>query len=651
MESTSLLRYRRLTKGWKLISVGVPVVALSVAFFQLFHLRPFGFLLIEFSYLYVLVAAFLPLCFLWIPISSKTSRQGIPWYDTVLAIVSAAAPLYFVFHEREVLLMGWEMGAPPVPFVLSILLWVLMIEAGRRTAGPVFATFVLLFSVWPIFASHMPGLLWAPDFSFRTVASFHALGEDSIIGTVLSVFGRIMIGFMVFSVVLQGLGAGKFFTDLAAALVGNTRAGNAKVAIVGSGLFGSISGSSAVNVMTTGAFTIPAMKKEGLPAHFAAAVEACASSGGVLLPPVMGAIAFIMAEFLEVSYVEVIIVAAVPAILYYMVLFLQIDSYSVRKGLKAPPVTVDVLPVWRILLNNYHIILGFVVLIFLLFSLRLISQGPWIATAFFIVIAQFRKETRFTLQRLVGVVEQIGRVLGELMGIMGPVGMIIGSFLLTGLAHSIPHEIVGLAGGNLYIMLALGAAASYILGMAVAMQAVYIFLAIVLAPGLVAGGFDLMAVHLFVMWCALWSTITPPVAMTAFIAAKVAGADPMRTGFEAMKLGIAKYILPFLFILNPALILRGPLTEILLVIPITVVGLIIISGALEGYFWRIGNLTIVARVLLFGTGMLVAVPPLSTSLYGIGASVVILGLAYLLRGRSPLANLLVHNTQPRANDK
>jgi TRAP-type uncharacterized transport system fused permease subunit len=258
-----------------------------------------------------------------------------------------------------------------------------------------------------------------------------------------------------------------------------------------------------------------------------------------------------------------------------------------------------------------------------------------------IILAQFRKETRLTLKRFIHLLEEIGRVIGELIGLLGPAGLLIGSFVISGLAYSLPNEIVGLSGGNVFLMLLLGATSAFILGMGVTVTVVYIFLAIVLAPGLVATGFDLMATHLFILYCGMWSYITPPVCLTSFAAATVAGAAPMRTGYQAMKLGVAKYILPFAFVLNPALILRGNVIEVLLASSTALVGLIIISGALEGYFWRLGTLTMVSRVLFFGAGLLLAAPTSTTDLYGISAFAIIFGVASILQGRSHLSAVLV----------
>lgn len=641
-------RYRRPIKGWRVVSLVFPAVALILVLLYTFHWMPFGLVLVDFAYLYLLLAAFLPLCFIWIPIGRKAARKGVPWYDILFFLLSLGIPIYFCVHVLEILNEGWAYGAPLTFQVFSTILWLLTIEAGRRAGGPIFAGIITFFSFYPLLGQYMPGFLHAPFFPFPLVASYHAMSWDSLMGLPLRCFGNIFVGFLVFAVFLRTLGAGKFFNALAQSLLGERRAGNAKVAIFASGLFGSISGSSISNVFITGSFTIPAMKKDGLPAHFAAGVEAAASTGGVLMPPVMGVTAFIMAEFIEVPYAMICIAAAVPSILYYLCLFSQIDAYAARMGIKPQPITVEVPPIWRTLVNNLHIILGFLVLILVLFLLRLTAQAPWYAAAVTIVLAMFRRETRPQLwQFVVTLLSDLGRVLSELISLLAPIGMMIGSFIITGIAYSIPYEIVALAGGNVWMVLLLGAGSAFILGMGVSISAVYIFLAIVLCPGLVAAGFDLLAVHLFVLYCAVWSYITPPVCTAAYAAAAIAESDPMKTGFQAMKLGIAKYIVPFIFILSPALILRGSVTDMLLIIPTCLIGLVIISGALEGYFWRMGNLTVVSRVLLFGSGLLVAIPGLSTDFYGIGIFVVIFGLSYLLRGRSPLFKVLVRQAQSK----
>jgi len=619
----------------------LPMAVLVLAFTQTFHLRPFGIAMVDISYHYLLLALLLPLCFIWIPASRKVPKDGLPWYDFLLLLISLSIPIFFVYHSADVL-GGWNVTAPPSVVALSLVLWLVVLEGARRAAGPVFAGIIGFFSFYPLFAVYMPGILWAPSVGLSFLVAFQIISVESLMGIVMKVFGNIIVGFMVFAVVVQMVGAGKFFNDLALAMVGNTRAGIAKVSVVSSALFGSLSGASMANVFVTGAFTIPAMKREGFPAPLAAAVEAVASTGGILMPPVMGSVAFIMAEFMGVSYAEVAIAALVPIILYYVCLFAHVDSWAARVGLKPPPITVEVPPIWRTLVNNFHIIVSFIVLILLIFFLRLTSQSPWIACAFVIVLGMFRKETRITPKRLVGFIEDLGRILGELMATIAPIGLIIGAFVITGIAFNFPYLLVSAAGGNVYLLLLLGALAAFILGMGVPIAAVYIFLAIVLAPALVTVGLDRMAAHLFVLYCAMQACITPPVAITAFAAASIADASPMKTGFYAMRLAVSKYILPFIFVLSPALVLQGTPIEALKVIPSILVGFVVVSGAFEGYFWRIGNLTAVSRAVLLGAGLLLAWPGLLTDYYGAGILVVFFALYSILRWqKSPLLRVML----------
>ncbi len=643
-ESTILAaKFRRPVKFWKLVSVLFPVGGLTLVILYMFHLRPFGILVIDISYIYLLMAFFLPLVFVWVPATSKSPRDHVPWYDILLILIIFAIPTYFAAHQLDIQQQAWGVIAPPLPAVLASMLWVLVLEAARRAADPIFALVVLVFSVYPLFASYMPGLLEGPSFTFRQLASYHGIGAEGIAGTPMNVFGRVVVGYLFYAASVQAVGAGKFFTDVAAALLRNTRAANAKVAIVASALFGTISGSGVANVFVTGTFTIPAMKKEGIPPEFAAGVEATASTGGAFTPPVMAGTAFLLAEFAKVSYADVCIVAAVPAALYYVCLFAQIDSYAARIGIKPPPAVAEVPPIGKTLLANFHIILSFLLLVYMVFFLRLVNWAPWFASALAVVLAFYRKEKRHNISGFfVRLLQDSGRVMCQLVGMLAPVGMIIGSFVVTGVAFSFPHEIVLLAGGNIWVMLFFGFIAAFILGLGLPLIACYIFLAIVLVPALLQFGIDLMAAHFFVMYCGVLSDITPPVCYSAFAAASIAESDPMKTGFQAMKLGVAKYILPFVFVISPALILRGSAIDSLRVIPCALVALIIISGALEGYFWFMGTLTKLGRLLLLAAGLLLAFPHVTTELYGASLFVAIFGLSFLLRWvKSPLAGLII----------
>ncbi|MEW6142542.1 MAG: TRAP transporter fused permease subunit [Chloroflexota bacterium] len=637
-------KYRRPTRGWRVVSISFPLIAILLSLTQIFGLRPPGWTLYPSSYLYLLLAFLLPVAFLWIPINPKVSRRTIPWYDVILGAVGTAIPLYFVTQQRNIATLGWDQGSPILPFIGCVIMWALLIEASRRAAGNTMAIILLVFSAYPFLSPYLPGFLWSPGYSFNHVASSHIFGEDSVLGIIFRIFGSLIMGYMLFGAVIQVLGAGSFFNNLCMSFLGKTRASNAKVAVFASALFGTVSGSPISNIMTVGSFTIPAMKKEGFPPHFAAAVEACSSAGGVLMPPVMGAVAFIMAEYLQVSYADVCIAAAIPAILYYMTLYAQIDCYAARFGFKPPEVKIKAPPISSILLDNIHIIIGFVVLIIILFVWRITDQAPWIAAVTMLIISMFRKVTRYGFTMYVKLIEDAGRILAELLCVLAPIGLIVGSLVLTGAAYTLPDALVTLAGGNALLILIFGAIAAFVLGMGVTSAACYIFLAIVIGPAMATTRMDIMAVHMFILYWSILSNITPPVAIAAFAAASVAQANPMRTGYTAMMLGVAKYILPFVFVYQPALILHGSIGDILVTVITATIGLLIISGALEGYFWWLGSITIISRIILVTLGMLLVVPNITLSTIGAIVFVVVFILLHQLRKKqNMLARLFLRS--------
>ncbi|MFH1169589.1 MAG: TRAP transporter fused permease subunit [Chloroflexota bacterium] len=603
---------------------------MAIAIMFIFHLRPFGFNMLDISYFFTIIGLLLPLGFLWIPATKGAPRDKLPWYEILLFLLALIIPLYIALHGKETVTQGWSYRAPLFPLVLACILWPLLVEAARRSGGLPFATVVLLASSYPFIAGLAPGVFRAVNFPLTRVASFHIYGIDSLLGVPMHTFGVLFIGYMVFAMALQSCGAGKFFNQFAISAIGSVRGGNAKVAILASGLFGSISGSAIANVYTTGTFTIPAMIKDGFPPEFAGGVEACASSGGTLMPPIMGAVAFIMAEFLGIPYATVVIVATVPAVLYYFSMFMQIDAYAARHHLSKPVSTLaDAQPMRKVLLGNLHIILGFLVLLYMLFFLQLENWAPWISTAILFALTMVRKETRLNWRGILNFFESTGRVLGELIGILGPVGMIVGALVLTGLAYSLPYILVDLAGGNIALLLIGGALSSFIMGMGLVTSACYLFLAIILAPGLVMAGLNVLAVHLFILYCAIMSHITPPVATCAFAASSISGADPVKTGLRAMRLGIVLFIVPFFFVLNPALILQGPLLEILQSVSTALLGLTAIAAGIEGYVWRLGVVNAPVRILLMIGGVMVALPEANSDILGLGLVAAVLLVVFL----------------------
>ncbi len=640
-------KYRRPSGKWRIITVGLPLLALTLAVTRTFHYAPFGFSIMPISYSYALLAAFIPLVYLWIPFGKKSPRKIMPWYDIILAALSLGIPFYFISHNYEITVLSWETGAPAIAVAWATVLLLLVLEASRRAGGLGLLITVLAFAFFPMFSCYMPiRILWGPCYDFPHLISAQVISELGLIGIPMGIFGSTLLGFLVFAIAIQACGAGQFFTDLALSFVGKTRCGNAKVAVVASALFGTISGAAVPNVMTTGCFTIPAMKKEGLPPEFAGAVEATASSAGGITPPVMGAVAFIMSEFTGIPYADICIAAAVPAALFYLCVFSQIDAFAARIGLKPPQLTTKPPPIWKALLKNFHIVGGMAALVFILFFFRMSQQAPWMATAIMIVLAMLQKHSRISPKDFVKLIESMGRTLCDLCAMLSSVGLLIGAFTFTGIALTIPHQIVSLAGENVFALVLIGAAANLILGTGLTTTAVYIFLALVLAPGLVAVGLTVMAVHLYIIYIGEFSHTTPPVGLAAYAAAAIAETDAMKVMWVAMKLGTAKYILPFIFVMSPALILRAPLSEILWAIPTAAIGFVIIAGALEGYFWFVGNIRMLTRALLFIAGFLTVLPAgvfgISINLVGIGIFAVIFIMVKMMKASaSPVAKVFV----------
>ena len=419
-----------------------------------------------------------------------------------------------------------------------------------------------------------------------------------------------MIGFLVFGVALQHTGGGRFFLDLAFALLGHVRGGPAKVSILASGLMGSMSGSVVTNVVTTGQMTIPAMKRAGLTAERAAAVEACASTGGVLLPPIMGSTAFVMASFLDVPYIEVAAAAALPALLYFLILFLQLDARAGRLDERGVP--REELPrVSATLREGWYYVGAFAALIVLLLVLQREAHAPYYATAALLILNQLSPRHRWNFDAAIEFLAASGKLLAELLAVLAGVGLIVGALSITGLSGALVNDLLFLAGDSTLALLAMGALASFVLGIGMTVTAAYIFLAIVLAPALAQAGLEPMAVHLFILYWAMLSFITPPVALGAFAAASVADARPIATGFAALRLGGIIYFLPFLFVSQPALILQASAQSIALAAAGALAACYLLSAALEGLLpFSNRGLSPLARVAAgtagFGCGFLIS---------------------------------------------
>ena len=607
------------------------IAALGSAFLAMDSLRLFSesplldfVITLQNHYYYALIGLLLPLCYLLNP-SFRRPKSYL--FDGVLSLAAFVSCIFFFINTENMLDYGWEFSAPGYAIWMSYLLWALIMEAVRRTGGWVLFTLVLVFSLYPIFAENLPGPISGMASSLGETAGYHVMSIESILGLPFRAFAQLVIGFLIFGIALQQTGGGRFFINLAFAAFGHVRGGSAKVAIVSSGLMGSMSGSVITNVLTTGQMTIPAMQKNGMEKEYAAGVESCASTGGVLLPPIMGSTAFVMATFLNVAYTTVALAAAIPALLYFFGLFVQVDAYAARRGLVGTP--RDELPSLKeTMKQGWFYIAAFLVLIFLLVYLQREAVAPFIATGLLLALNQLSPDYRWDFKQAGEFLVATGKLLMELLTIMAGVGLIVGALSITGLSGTLVNDLLYLAGDSTLLLLLMGAFCSFLLGIGMTVTAAYVFLAIVLAPALIQGGLDPMSVHLFILYWGMLSFITPPVALGAFAAASIAGSSALATGFKAMRLGSIIYFIPFFFVLEPALIMSGSWWETLLATAKVGIGIIFIAGALQRYLLGLGLLArkgavgIIGRMLMAIGGGLIALP--TTEVIGIDVGQLVL---------------------------
>ncbi len=623
---------------------GLLIVSASlVILITLDQLRLFGqplldrLILLETHFYYALLGCLLPFAFL---LYRSNKRFELLWLDSLLALLTAGCCIWLFQHAEPILDEGWEFLPPDSAVQVSVLLWLLVLEAIRRAAGMALFVLVTVFSLYPLMADQMPEMLSGMAIGLPETAAYHVMSIESLLGLPFRAFANLVIGFLVFGVALQHTGGGRFFIDLAFAVFGRVRGGPAKVAIVSSGLMGSMSGSVITNVVTTGQLTIPVMKRSGVRPSTAAAIEACASTGGVLLPPIMGSTAFVMATFLEMPYYAVALAAAVPALLYFLTLFLQVDAYAGREALSGLP--EESLPDFRSTMRKgWYYLAAFVLLTVLLIVMQREQLAPWAATACLLLVHQVFGEG-LNVKGMLDLLCAIGKLLVELLTILAGVGLIVGALSVTGLSGTLINDLLFIAGGSTWILLLMGALTSFILGIGMTVTAAYIFLAIVLAPALIEGGLEPMAVHLFILYWGMLSFITPPVALGAFAAASIARAKPMVAALDAMRLSLVIYLIPFLFVLEPSLILgSGPVTAVLELVVI-IPAIYFVAAGTQGWLPLVGRLKQPVSMLLIIGGVLLALPSLASvqvdvsevTLDSIGALLIALGIGsqwYLAR--------------------
>jgi TRAP transporter 4TM/12TM fusion protein len=647
-------RVRRLAGPWRWLLVLATAATIFLCINQQFNLQFFvGYAQLNTEYFYVLILCMLPFTFLIFPGSESAPLDRIPWYDVALFLGTIAASLYLMLNIRKAAELGWEFGGAPMRVIaVGFAMWVILMEALRRTGGWSLLLSVLPFTVYPLFAdAWWLGPLRGTQSTLEQATAYHVLSTESLMGIPIQAFADTVIGFLVFGTALMMTGAGKFFINLAFGLCGTFRGGAAKVGIFASGLLGMMSGSVVSNVLTAGTMTIPTMKRTGFKPYYAGAIEACASTGAVLAPPVMGATAFVMAQFLNVGYGEVALAAAIPAALYYIGLFMQVDAYAARNGLKGLPRS-ELPSIWATIKEGWYYVFVVALLIVMLLYFKRESHAPFFATALLLVLNQlFSKDKRWGLRTILEFLEVNGRTFVELIAILAGCGLLIGAFSMTGVVSSLANDLLRIAGGDAFMLLVMCAVTSLILGLGLTTTACYIFLAILVAPALEKLGLNKMAVHMFIFYWGMLSAITPPVAIASFAAAGIAGAPAMKTGWESMRVGSIIYFIPFFFVLNPALVLQGsnPYLPALGLGLLAAIGTLCICGGIQGYQAGIGDLRKAGvlewplRLLLIVGGIIVATPgggimPLS--------QMEMTGLGLLLVVPSLLAALLLVRWRP-----
>jgi len=620
--------HRSLKGFWRWITILLSLTFIYYAVDLVFDFRLFmNIIPFEGIIYYFFVSVTLPLVYLFYPINKDLENKTF-LIDVLISILLFVTLIYFTINGYKIIATGWGAVAPIHAAILAAILWFFIVEGIRRVAGMPLTIVVFVVSLFPLFANSLPGFFRGNSLTLPLLTRYHFFTFDSAFGMLLVVYINIIISFICFSTVGVKVGAGKFVLDLALSIFGSLRGGTAKVAILASALFGSINGQPVLNVITTGSVTIPVMKETGFPPYYAGAVEACASTGGTFTPPVMGATAFVMASYLGVAYSDIAIAAALPAILYYAPIFLQVDAYAARTGIKG--LSKDKVPsFYKTLKNGWGFIISTLLLIYFLFFLRRIAEGAFISTACLLLFSQVQKRKAMVLEDYFQIIEEIGRSCAMLLILILGVGLLIGSFSVTGIAFSFARETLAAAKGNLALILIACAASSYILGMGMSALACYIFLAIIMAPALVNAGINPMAAHLFIYYCGMLSYITLPVALAVYPAAVLAKSSISKVGKQSMKLGVALLFLPFIFVLDPNLLLQGGVWAGLFSFARTFLAIFIFCSVLEKYMFGVGFFTFngligkLTSIVLIFSAMLIGIPE-KTTVLGIAIAMITL---------------------------
>jgi TRAP transporter 4TM/12TM fusion protein len=590
--------------GWAARALAILLTLASVGWAADIY-RTAGLLLYNEQFNAFILAIALALVFLTV-----RARRGTPgpppWYDIAAGAIGMVAALYVAYDHRA---LNDALAFRPLHGVIvGGILLALVFEGLRRVSGNVLTIILLVFIAYGFFGHLVPGELQGRRVTPDALLLYLALDVNGVFGSVFGIAATIVVTFLLFGSLLGRSGGAMFFTDLATSALGGFRGGAAKIAVVASSLFGTISGNAVANVVATGVVTIPLMKQSGYKPHHAGAIEAVASTGGQLMPPVMGAAAFIMAELLGVPYREIVIAATVPALLYYGALFIQADLEAAKSNI-APVPRSEIIPASRVLAEGWFFVLPFAVLIGGLFWLNLGPETAALYASVVLVGCGLAGNYRGKRMRPMDVVEALaetGRSSLDILMIAAAAGFIIGVLNVSGLSFALTIALVHLGAGNMALLLVLAAAIAIVLGMGMPTVGVYVLLAALVAPALTEVGVPPLAAHLFVLYFGMMSMTTPPVAVAAFAAASIAQSDPIRTGLAGVRFGWSAYIVPFLFVASPTLLMEGSATDVTLAVVTAVMGVYLVSVGVAGFMTRPLGLTL--RVAFAASGLAMMVP-------------------------------------------
>lgn len=585
-----------------------------------FHLYTAGFgLLLSMKQSAIHWMLVLMILFLYYPATKKSPRERPALLDVIWTIVGVASSTYVLCNLEAIILRG------AIPNRLDMVMGVLMIattlEATRRAVGKELFIICLVFLAYAFWGYMAPGIFGHKGFSLSRVVGHMYLTTEGIYGIPMGVSSTYLVLFIFFGALLKETGLDLFFRDVSLCVAGRITGGPAQVAVLASSLFGSINGSATANVVTTGAFTIPLMKGIGYPAYFAGAVEAVASTGGQLMPPIMGSAAFIMAEFLGIPYMEVAIAALIPALFYYFscgtMVYMRAKKLGIRKLEK------EELPDLRKTLRETgHMIVPIVLLIGLLASGKTPLYSAFYSILATVALSFLKAQTRLRMENVRNIVIGTAKSMITVAAACASAGIVVGVVSLTGIGLTLGNNLVKIAGDNVALMLVVTVVVSLIMGMGVPTTVVYILMATITAPPLVMMGYPPLAAHMFVFYFALLASVTPPVAIAAYAGAGLAQASPSKTGWQAFRLALAGFIVPFLFLNAPELLLQDFSPHALIPICTGIFGIVCLGAAVEGYF--AGNLNVPQRFLFFVIAVMLVIPETITDLVGAGLFAVIL---------------------------